>query len=95
MAKWLDPFTWKIVRHLLGNVLVVAIVLAAAIGLDVLEHFGKEHHFSPWLLDGIAFLARFLFYADVLFVCCFVTLGIIHMIKEAWGKLSNNHDRRR
>lgn len=53
----------------LKNALWAAVIIVCAFGLDKLEHYMEAESASHWLVEGVRFLAIFLFAMDGLFRC--------------------------
>ncbi len=82
----IDKSTWDFLVHTLVNCVVVIVVLAAAIAVDMVEHWCVARHTSPWLCVGISWLARFLFVADAFVFGALVIITGVHLIKSTYQR---------
>jgi hypothetical protein len=71
------------IKHVTLNLLVLFVVALSAIAFDVLEHRCKDWGVSPWLTNGLSFLARYAFFVDAFVFCFIVTVTGWHVACES------------
>jgi hypothetical protein len=69
VARWFIDY--------IEQLLVIVIVFAAAVGLDIFEHYCKIWKLSEWLIEGTEATAKFMFRCDQFFVSAIVVFGML------------------
>jgi hypothetical protein len=79
-----NPETIALLKHLLGNFVVAIVLLAAAIGLALVERLCEELKMPPYVCDGANAIAYAMFVIDGIVFLGTAVIVSVRLLVKTW-----------
>ncbi len=81
---WFNPETVALIRHLIGNFIVAVVLLAAAIGLALVERLCEELKMPNYVCIGANAIAYALFCVDGIVFLGTAVIVSVRLLVRTW-----------
>jgi hypothetical protein len=81
---WFNSETVTLLKHLIGNFVVAIVLLAAAIGLALVERLCEEWKMPPYVCNGANAIAYVMFGIDGIVFCGTAIIVSIRLLVKTW-----------